>query len=111
MILDKQIAYSCRRMTCLLVNYICKDSLTRNSIYIIGTTVVTATTGYFYWIIAAHMYLVHEAGLASAVISAMTFAAFLSDMAISATLVQMLPHREAGDQWSLTVNAGIIAGT
>ena len=111
MIFDKQIPSSFRRIANILVNYIYKDSLIRNSIYIMSTTFVTAGTGYFYWIVAAHLYSVHDVGLASAFISALTFAAFLSTMGIGETLVQTLPHCEAGDKWSLTFNAGITVGT
>src|SRR5712691_9144740 len=48
------------------------DSLLRNSIFIMGSTVATSAIGYLYWVVAAHMYSAHDIGLASAFISVMT---------------------------------------
>lgn len=90
-----------------LAHRIRKDSLLRNSIYMMGTTVATAGIGYIYWIIAARIYPVRDVGLASALIAIMTLTSTLANLGIGSTLVQMLPHRETGYAWSLTLNAGL----
>ena len=93
-----------------LVHRVRSDSLLRNSIYIMGTTAATSLIGYVYWIIAAHIYSVHDVGLASALISIMTLTSVLANLGIGSTLVQMLPRRERGYAWSLTLNAGLATG-
>lgn len=87
------------------------DSLVRNSMYIMFTVIVTSFLGYLYWILAARMYSTYDVGLASALLSVMTLASTLADLGLGSTLVQRLPHREAGRAWSLTLNAGLITGS
>src|SRR5579875_2860498 len=93
-----------------LLAWIQRFSLLRNSIYIIGTGTVTSVLGYFFWILAAHLYTPSAVGLGSALISAMTLAALLANMGMGPTLVQRLPLREKGAAWSLTLNAGLVTG-
>lgn len=93
-----------------LIRRVRYDSLLRNSVYIMATTVVTSLLGYLYWIVAARTYSAHDVGLAAALLSAMTLAALLADMGIGATLMQMLPSRESGSAWSVTFTAGLTAG-
>ena len=88
-----------------------KDSLLRNSIYIMSSTFATATIGFLYWIVAAHIYSTHDVGLASALIAVMTLASMLANLGIGPTLVQTLPRRESGYAYSLTLNAGLATGT
>jgi O-antigen/teichoic acid export membrane protein len=87
------------------------NSLLRNSIYIMGTNVVTAAFGYLFWIVAAHTYSPNDVGLGSALISVMYLASSLATLGMDATLVQTLPRREAGNAWSVTLNAGLAVGT
>lgn len=87
------------------------NSLLRNSIYMMGTNVVTASLGYIFWIVAAHTYSPYDVGLGSALISAMTLASAFATLGMDATLVQMLPRRKAGYAWSLTLNAGLVTGS
>ena len=109
--LSKQIISTPRRWTHTLFTRTYKDSLIRNSIYIMGTTIVTAGVGYLYWIVAAHIYSAHAMGLASALIGAMTLASLLANLGIGSAFVQILPRRAAGQTWSRAVNAGLLAGT
>lgn len=75
-----------------------------------STAVVTSILGYSYWILAARTYSTYDLGLASALISVMTLASTLANLGIGSTLVQMLPQRESGYAWSLTLNAGFVTG-
>lgn len=94
------------------------DSLLRNSVYIMATTVVTSALGYVYWVVAAHLYAARDVGLASSLISVMTFVASLANLGVGSALTQALPKRAAGAAWSATVNAacalvlasGLVAG-
>src|SRR5437868_9292122 len=88
---------------------IASDSLMRNSLFIMATTASSSVLGYFYWVIAARTYQDYEVGVVSAVISVMTLTSILTNMGFGSTLVQALPHRAAGHDWSLTFNAALIA--
>src|ERR687883_48870 len=81
-----------------------RDSLLRNSVYIMATTVANSVLGCLYWIVAAHTYAVYDIGLAAALISTMTLASILSSQGMGWTLIQLLPSRPAGRAWSLTLN-------
>ena len=86
------------------------NSLLRNGIFIMGTGAATAGFGYLYWVLAAHAYSAYDVGLASALISAMTLASTIANLGIGSTLIQTLPHRKSGHDWSLTLNAGLAIG-
>src|SRR5919201_4788475 len=86
------------------------DSLFRNSVYMMATTVANSVLGYLYWIVATHTYAAHDIGLATALTSTMTLASILSSQGIGWTLIQLLPGRLAGRAWSLTLNAGLATG-
>ena len=89
--------------------YLWRDSLLRNSVCIMGITLVTSGLGYLYWIAAAHLYSAEAIGLAAAVISAMSLTASVASVGIGHALVQVLPQRRSGHEWSLTLNAGLVA--
>ncbi len=86
------------------------NSLLRNSFHIMSTGVATSVFGYLFWILAAHLYSPFDVGLGSALIGAMNLASLIANLGMSATLVQVLPQREAGKPWSLTVNACLVTG-
>ncbi len=85
-------------------------SLLRNSVYIIGTGTATSVLGYFFWILAAHLYSANDVGLGSALISAISLSSILANLGMGSTLVQTLPRRKAGYPWSLSLNAGLATG-
>src|SRR5205823_7781468 len=105
MFFDKQTSLSPLLLARSLLDRVRNDSLVRNSIYIMATTVATGAIGYLYWIVATHLYSAHDVGLASAFLSVMGLTSTLANLGIGATLIQMLPRREAGYAWSLTLNA------
>ncbi|HUY79933.1 MAG TPA: DapH/DapD/GlmU-related protein [Ktedonobacterales bacterium] len=88
-----------------------EDSLARNSVAIMGVTVVTAGLGYVYWLIAVHTYSPQEVGLASALVSIMTLTSTLTLCGVGSTLAQLLPRRAAGAEWSRTLNAALAVVT
>lgn len=86
------------------------DSLTRNSVFIMTTTVVNSALGAVFWLVAARTFPTREVGLGAALIAAMTFVAMLSNLGAGPTLIQVLPTRQAGRDWSRTFNACMGAG-
>src|SRR5258708_24068281 len=76
-----------------------------------ATTIFSSLLGYFYWVIAAHTYPASEVGLASAIISVMTLTSILSNLGFGSALVQILPRREHGHDWSALLNFSLIASS
>ncbi|MDQ3890524.1 MAG: lipopolysaccharide biosynthesis protein [Actinomycetota bacterium] len=87
------------------------DSLVRNSVYIMATSLVTAALGYVYWLVAAHLYPAEAIGLAAALLSGTALVSSLGGVGMSAALIQYLPRRRAGAAWSVTLTAALAAST
>jgi O-antigen/teichoic acid export membrane protein len=77
------------------------DSLVRNSLYLMASTVVTAGLGYVFWAIAAHAFTSKEVGLASAIISLCSTTALLTYLGSSAILIERLPGYERSSRWTV----------
>jgi O-antigen/teichoic acid export membrane protein len=110
MIFDKQLLRHPWLLIRLLLHRVRNDSLLRNSIFIMATNGVTASFGYLFWIVAAHAYSANDVGLGSALISVTALASTLALLGMDATLVQVLPGRKSGYEWSLALNAGLTTG-
>lgn len=76
------------------------DSLFRNSLYLMASTVVTAGLGYLFWALAAHKFTGQQVGIGGAVISLCSTAALLTYLGSSAILIERLPARERSSQWT-----------
>ncbi len=91
------------------------DSLVRNSIYLMASTVVTAGLGYVFWAVAAHTFTSQEVGIGGAVISLCSTAALLTYLGSSAMLIERLPENEHSSTWTAIllrvclVTAGVTA--
>jgi O-antigen/teichoic acid export membrane protein len=79
------------------------DSLVRNSLYLMASTVVTGGLGYVFWALAAHEFTSQDVGVASAVISLCSTAALLTYLGSSAILIERLPSREGSARWTYTL--------
>jgi Polysaccharide biosynthesis protein len=66
------------------------DSLVRNSLYVMSSTVATAGLGYVFWIVAARVFSAAQVGIASAVISLCSTVALLIYLGPGAMLVERL---------------------
>ncbi len=108
MVVDKRI--SPLLLIRSLVDRLRSDSLLRNSVFIMSSTVITSGIGYLYWVIAARLYSAHDLGLGSAFISIMTLTSTFANVGIGSALIQILPQRKAGHEWSLTLNASMAMG-
>lgn len=76
------------------------DSLLRNSLYIMSSTVVTSGLGYIFWIFATHKFTSQEVGIGSAVISLCSTASLLTYLGSSAMLIEQLPAKEHTSEWT-----------
>lgn len=86
------------------------ESLARNSGSIMATAVVNSALGAVFWLVAARAFPTRDVGLGAALVTAMTFASTLSNLGAGETLVQILPTRQTGRDWSRTFNACMGAG-
>lgn len=87
------------------------DSLLRNSLFIMLTTVVNSLFGYGFWVVAARLFPPSTVGLSAALISTATLISVLATMGVTSTLVQSLPQQPSAADWSLTFWTGIVAAT
>jgi O-antigen/teichoic acid export membrane protein len=87
------------------------DSLIRNSVFIMATTVVSAAFGYVFWLLAARLYSPAIVGLTAAVTSATTIVLLLSSLGVGGMLIQSLPRQPKGTEWSATFWAGMATVT
>jgi O-antigen/teichoic acid export membrane protein len=76
------------------------DSLVRNSLYLMSSTVVTAVLGYVFWIVAAHVFSSAQVGVASAVISLCSTVALLTYLGPAAMLIERLHAYERSPAWT-----------
>ena len=76
------------------------DSLVRNSVFMMATTVATAGLGYVFWAFSAHEFSKQEIGLGSSVISLCTTVALLTSLGPCATLIEQLPASERSSAWT-----------
>jgi O-antigen/teichoic acid export membrane protein len=87
------------------------DSLIRNSVFIMATSVVSAAFGYLFWLLAARLYNPAIVGLAAAVISVTTIVLLLSSLGVGGMLIQSLPRQTKETEWSATFWAGMATST
>jgi O-antigen/teichoic acid export membrane protein len=76
------------------------DSLVRNSLYIMMSTVITSGFGYVFWVIAAHAFTRQEVGIGGAVISLCSMVALLTYLGPQAMLIESLPASEYSSAWN-----------
>jgi len=76
------------------------DSLVRNSLFMMSSTVATALLGYVFWIVAARVFSGAQVGIASAVISLCSTVALLTYLGPAAMLVERLHAYERSRAWS-----------
>jgi O-antigen/teichoic acid export membrane protein len=76
------------------------DSLVRNSLYLMGSTITTAGLGYIYWVVAAHIFAKQSVGASSAVVSMYTTISLLTYLGPYAMLIELLPRSERSPEWT-----------
>jgi O-antigen/teichoic acid export membrane protein/CelD/BcsL family acetyltransferase involved in cellulose biosynthesis len=76
------------------------DSLVRNSLFMMATTVATGLLGYVFWIVAARVFSSVAVGTASAVVSLCSTVALLTYLGPSAMLIERLHAYERSRAWT-----------
>jgi O-antigen/teichoic acid export membrane protein len=86
------------------------DSLARNSLLIMATTVSNGGLGYVYWMLAARSVPPDRIGTATAVISAATAVSMIANLGAGHMFIQRLPGSDTAT-WSRIVGAGLFLGS
>ena len=86
-----------------------RDSLARNSVLIMASTVGTSGLGYLYWMVAARELPRPAIGAATALISAATVVSMVANLGLGHMFIQRLPAAPARE-WSRIVSAGLLLG-
>lgn len=76
-----------------IINHI-NDPLFKNSYYLIVNHLLTAGSGFLFWILAARFYTTEEVGLGAALISAMGFLSIFSLLGFDIGLIRYLPEEK-----------------
>ncbi|MBU2662595.1 sugar transporter [Actinoplanes bogorensis] len=92
-----------------MLRTVARDSLARNSVLIMASTVGTAGLGYLYWLLAAHRLSPSAIGAATALISLSTVVSMVSNLGIGHMFIQRLPGTGVRE-WSRIVGAGLLLG-
>lgn len=88
------------------VQRLSRDSLARNSLLIMATTVGNGGLGYLYWMVAARTVPPDRIGLATAVISAATAVSMLANLGAGHMFIQRLPGADSAT-WTRVVASGL----
>ncbi|MEU4157509.1 hypothetical protein, partial [Actinoplanes sp. NPDC026670] len=86
------------------------NSLARNSLLIMATTVGNGGLGYLYWMLAARSVPPDRIGTATALISAATAVSMIANLGAGHMFIQRLPGSSSAT-WSRIVGAGLFAGS
>ena len=92
-----------------MLRSVSRDSLARNSILIMATTVGTSGLGYLFWMLAARALPQPVVGAATALISAATVVSMVSNLGVGHMFIQRLPGSDGG-AWSRIVSGGLVLG-
>lgn len=74
------------------VQKIYKDSLFKNSIYLMVTNLVSLILGFFFWIIASRYYTPNDIGIVSTILSSMSLISMISSVGFPTALLFYLPR-------------------
>ena len=75
-----------------------KDPLYMNSLYMMASMAIVSGSGFFFWIFAAHLYNDSQVGLATAIISVVTFIMNVSILGLNYSIIRFLPKSKKKNQ-------------
>ena len=77
-----------------IYNYFMKESLYRNSIYLILSSFVMGALGFFFWMINSKLFTAHQIGIATTLISVIGLINTFSLLGLNTGLIRFLPTAE-----------------
>lgn len=88
-----------------------KDSLYRNSLYLMASTFIMAVFGFFFWMINARLFTTEQVGLATTIISVMSLITSFSLLGLNTGLIRYLPKSKRKNDKINTCFTGIVLTT
>ncbi len=76
------------------------DPLFANAYFLVGNNLLSAGSGFFFWIFAARFYSPEDVGIGSALISAMGLLCMLSMLGFDIGLIRYIPNENEKAGWS-----------
>ncbi len=80
-----------------------RDPLYKNSFYVMLTSVTSAGFGFVFWMLAAKLYLKEDVGVATALISAMSFLVLLSRFGFDFSIIRFFPENDKSKIFNTSV--------
>ncbi|MFH1209972.1 MAG: oligosaccharide flippase family protein [archaeon] len=77
-----------------IYNYFMKESLYRNSIYLILSSFVMGALGFFFWMINSRLFTAHQIGLGTTLISVISLITTFSLLGLNTGIIRFLPTAE-----------------
>lgn len=96
------MSVSIQKCQCFVIGHL-KDSLFKNSFFILITLSSTAGFGFIFWVIAAKIYPPEEVGVATALISSMGLLIHLSRFGLDFSTIRFIPTKNKSDVFSTAV--------
>lgn len=84
------------------------DPMTRNSLAIMVSTMLTSVLGYVFWMIAARLFDRDANGTAAATTSAIQATVLIASIGAAAALVEWLPRCTSAAEWRQRVTTGLV---
>lgn len=75
-----------------------RDSLLKNSVFLMTTSFITSVIGFFFWIIAARYYTPSDVGITSAIFSSISLISLVSSLGLSRAIIFYLPRYKHTDK-------------
>jgi O-antigen/teichoic acid export membrane protein len=100
-----------RHQILLLWNRFHRDSLLRNSVYIMLATFVMSVLGFIFWIICSRLYTPHEVGLATSLISITSLLSTFSLFGLNNVIIRFAPHSKNKNELIITTFFIVLAGS
>jgi O-antigen/teichoic acid export membrane protein len=90
-----------------LIGRFAGDSMLRNSLAIMATSIVTSLFGYVFWLVVAHRSSARVSGAGAAATSALQAAALFAAVGAAAAMIEWLPKSGSAVEWRRRLTVGI----
>lgn len=80
------------------MSYIFEDSLLKNSIYLMITSLIGNILAFFFWVIAARYYTINDIGVTSAIFSSISLISIIGSIGLPTALIFYLPRDKNTDK-------------
>lgn len=85
-----------------------KDNLYRNSFFIMITSLSSSIIGFIFWFFAAKQYLQSDVGIATAIISSITFLVYISKLGFDQSIIRFFPNNNKSEVFFTSIFISLI---